>query len=85
MEVVIDYVYYVDFVVVFECVIGFKVKFVDVSFEEYWIIGFMVVRVVVFVGYIVDINELGMLSVKDNFIGFWNLWRDLGNNKGVVK
>jgi nucleoside-diphosphate-sugar epimerase len=85
LEVAIDHVHYADLAAAFERVTGFKAKFVDVSFEEYWTTGPMAARAAAPAGYTADINEPGTLSVKDNFTGFWNLWRDSGNNKGVVK
>ncbi|KAK0387944.1 hypothetical protein NLU13_4188 [Sarocladium strictum] len=85
LEVAVEHVHYAELAAAFERVTGCKAKFVDISMEEYWATGPMAARASAPAGYTADINESGTLSVKDNFTGFWNVWRDSGKNEGVVK
>lgn len=85
LVVVVDYIYYLEVVSVFEKVIGCKVKYVDVDFEMYFLIGYWGMIVLLFIGYMVDSKSLVFMSFKDNFIGFWRLWQGFGLNQGVVK
>ena len=32
-----------------------------------------------------DVGESDALTVKEDFTGFWNMWRDSGGNDGVIK
>jgi hypothetical protein len=85
LEVAIEHVHYKDLAAAFERVTGTKATFVDVSLEEYWKTGPMSARGDRPAGVTADINEPGTMSVKENFTGFWNLWRDSGHNQGVIK
>lgn len=85
LEVAIEHVHYAELAAAFERVTGCKARFIDTSLEEYWATGPMSTRGDGSAGVQVDPNEPGRMTVKDNFTGFWNLWRASGRNEGVVK
>jgi uncharacterized protein YbjT (DUF2867 family) len=85
LEVAIDHVQYADLAAAFERVTGAKARFIDVSLEQYWTDGSMSKAKDAASGIETDVSEPGTLTIKDNFTGFWNLWRDSGKNKGVIR
>ncbi|KAF4451660.1 hypothetical protein F53441_5339 [Fusarium austroafricanum] len=85
LEVAIDHVRYADLAAAFERVTGCKARFVDVSLQEYWDNKPMGGREASASGLEADLKEPGTLTVKENFTGFWNLWRHSGGNKGVLR
>ncbi len=36
-------------------------------------------------GYNADPNDPATMTFRDNFTGFWTMWRNSGGNKGVIK
>lgn len=35
-------------------------------------------------GYNSNPNNPAFITVRENFTGFWNLWRDSGKNQGII-
>ncbi|KAK2689364.1 hypothetical protein QWA68_011415 [Fusarium oxysporum] len=60
-------------------------RFFDVTLEQYWIDGPMSKRASAAAGIEADVGESDTLTVKEDFTGFWNMWRDSGGNDGVIK
>lgn len=85
LEVAIEHVHYSDLARAFEKVTGCKARFIDVSMEAYWDNGPMSFRAAGSAGVEASLAESGTMSVKDNFTGFWNLWRGSGRNAGVIR
>ncbi|KAH7194117.1 hypothetical protein DER44DRAFT_848148 [Fusarium oxysporum] len=53
--------------------------------NQYWINGPMSKRASPAAGIEADVGESDTLTVKEDFTGFWNMWRDSGGNAGVIK
>ncbi|KAH7303819.1 hypothetical protein B0I35DRAFT_324959, partial [Stachybotrys elegans] len=85
LEVAVDHIHYADLAAAFEKVTGCKAKFVDVSFEEYWAEGPMKTVANAPTGHQTSVDEAGAMTIRENFTGFWNIWRDSGYNKGVIQ
>ncbi|KAL7893313.1 NAD(P)-binding protein [Trichoderma sp. TUCIM 5745] len=85
LAVAIEHVHYADLAAAFERVTGHKARFVDVSFEEYWKNGPMNTRGDNASGVQVKKDDSDSMTVRENFTGFWHLWRDSGYNKGLIK
>jgi uncharacterized protein YbjT (DUF2867 family) len=85
LEVAIEHVHYADLAKAFTKVTGRPARFVDVDFETYWRSGPLSSRAGNAASYGSDINDPATMSVRDNFTGFWTMWRNSGQNKGVIQ
>jgi len=88
LEVAIDHIRYDDLAAAFEKVSGHPARYIDISMEEYWETGAMASRADLPSGYNSDLkNDPAAVSIRDNFTGFWNLWRYSGGNdeKSVIR
>ncbi|KAL4910848.1 hypothetical protein BDW74DRAFT_164611 [Aspergillus multicolor] len=84
LRVAIEHVNYHDLAVAFTKVTGHPARFINVSFEEYWESGPLAYNKANAAGYTADPKESGVMTVQENFTGFWMLWRNSGGNEGVV-
>lgn len=86
LEVAIDHITYHDLAAAFTKVTGKAARCIDVSMEEYWKSG-PVAKVPddVPAGYNAAAGDPATMSFRDNFTGFWNMWRLSGGNRGVVR
>ncbi|KAF2416440.1 NAD(P)-binding protein [Tothia fuscella] len=84
LEVAIDHIHYADFAKAFEKLTGHPAKYVDTSLEEYWATGPLARVADRPCGYNSK-GEAGSLTIRENFTGFWNVWKYSGGNKGVVR
>ena len=75
LAVSIDHVKYVDLATAFERVTGHPARFVDVSLETYWREGPFAGRADRPAGYNADPADAATMTVRQNFTGFWNLWK----------
>jgi hypothetical protein len=80
-----DHVHYADLAKAFEKVTGHRARYVDTPLEEYWNSGPMSAYADQVAGYSADRNDPASMTVKQNFTGFWNMWRHSGNNQGVIR
>ncbi|KAF1815496.1 NmrA family protein [Eremomyces bilateralis CBS 781.70] len=86
LEVAIDHIQYEDVAAAFEKVSGHPAQFIDISLEEYW-------KTSPFGGdgaqlssaIHADPKDPASLTRQQTFTGFWNLFRDSGNNTGVIR
>ncbi|KAL5332456.1 NAD(P)-binding protein [Aspergillus crustosus] len=85
LSVAIEHVSYDDLAAAFTKVTGHPARFVDVSFDEYWASGPLAYNKANAAGYTADKNESGVMTVQENFTGFWTLWRNSGGNEGIVR
>jgi len=85
LEVAIEHVDYSEMAKAFEKVTGHPARYIDTSFDEYWRIGVIAMAADKPCGYNSDENDPAMMTMRQNFTGFWNLWRSSGRNKGVVR
>jgi hypothetical protein len=86
LEVAIDHVTYKDLAAAFTKVTGQPAKCVDLSLEDYWkhgpvAKGFHEMPA----GYNATVGDPSTMSIRENFSGFWNMWRLSGGNRGVIK
>ncbi|KAL4996443.1 hypothetical protein BDV10DRAFT_187098 [Aspergillus recurvatus] len=56
-----------------------------VAIEHYWESGPLSYNKANAAGYTADPKESGVMTVQQNFTGFWMLWRNSGGNEGVVR
>jgi len=80
LEVAIDHVGYADLAAAFEKVTGHPAQYIDTDLEAYWSNGPQSARAAAPAGYNADPIDKSTMSVRDNFTGFWNLWK-----YGIVK
>ncbi|KAK4951192.1 hypothetical protein LTR10_010164 [Elasticomyces elasticus] len=86
LEVAIDHVTYDEIAAAFTKVTGRAAKSIDVKMEEYWDSGpFARVPKQTAAGYNADVGDLATMTFRDNFTGFWNMWRLSGGNKGLIQ
>ncbi|EHK97889.1 putative NmrA-like family domain-containing protein 1 [Glarea lozoyensis 74030] len=73
LEIAIEDVKWAHFAKAFEEVTGHPAKYIDTSLEDYWkereTFGQMPA------GYNAVPNDKSTMNVKDNFTGFWNVWK----------
>ncbi|KAI8663201.1 NmrA domain-containing protein [Fusarium keratoplasticum] len=85
LEVAIEHVHYDDLAKAFERVTGRKARFIDVDFETYWREGSLAQTADRPVGVAADASDSANMTIKQNFTGWWNIWRASGYNKGVIQ
>ncbi|KIW01700.1 uncharacterized protein PV09_06879 [Verruconis gallopava] len=85
LEVAVDHIGVAELAAAFAKVTGRPAVYVPVSLDEYWTDGVFASRADRVSGYNSDRADAAHMLVRDNFTGFWNLWRDSGGNKGVVR
>ena len=80
LEVAIDHVAYGDLAAAFEKVTGHPARYIDHRFRHVLENGPLSAVADTPAGYNADPNDKSTMSIRDNFTGFWNLWK-----YGVVK
>lgn len=85
LEVSIAHIGYDDLAAAFQKVTGHKARYVDVSLEEYWTQGSLSKARDVAAGYNADPNDPATMTIRQNFTGFWNLWKASAGNTGVIQ
>ncbi|KAL3454979.1 NAD(P)-binding protein [Aspergillus heterothallicus] len=85
LAVAIEHVEYGELARAFEAVTGHAARFVDVDMDTYWTSGPMARAAEWPAAYNSDPSDPAYMTIRRNFTGFWNLWRDSGKNVGVVK
>ena len=80
LEVAIEHIAYADLAAAFEKVTGHPAQYIDTDLEVYWRNGPQSARADRPAGYNADPNDKSTMSTRDNFTGFWNLWK-----YGIVK
>ncbi|KAH6962493.1 hypothetical protein BKA56DRAFT_498094 [Ilyonectria sp. MPI-CAGE-AT-0026] len=84
LEVGIDMVAYDEMAKAFEKVTGHPARYIDTDLDTYWTSGPF--------GdgspssaYNSDLNDPAAMNLRQNFTGFWNMWKASGGNKGVIQ
>lgn len=85
LEVAIDHIPYADLAAAFERVTGHPARYIDTSLEDYWTKGPMSRAADMSSGYNSDPNDPAALTMRQNFTGFWNMWKYSGGNIGVIQ
>ena len=80
LEVAIDNIAYADLASAFEKVTGHPAQYIDTDLDTYWRNGLRNALADTPAAYNADQNDKSTMSFRDNFTGFWNLWK-----YGIVK
>jgi hypothetical protein len=80
LEVALEHVGYAELAAAFEKVTGHPARYIDTDLDTYWRNGPLSAAPAAPAGYNADPNDKSTMSIRDNFTGFWNLWK-----YGVVK
>ncbi|MDT5093235.1 MAG: hypothetical protein QOH60_2598 [Mycobacterium sp.] len=80
LEVAVDHIAYTDLATAFEKVTGHPALYVDTDLDTYWRNGPLSAGADRPAGYNADPNDKSTMTIRDNFTGFWNLWK-----YGIVK
>jgi hypothetical protein len=75
LEVAIDHITYADLAASFEKVTGHPARYIDTDMESYWQTPLFSRLAATPAGYNADPNDKSTMSFRDNFTGFWNLWK----------
>ncbi|KAI9714796.1 MAG: hypothetical protein M1820_000085 [Bogoriella megaspora] len=84
LEVAIDHIRYADLATAFEKVTGKPARYVDVSLEEYWESGPAAHIAGRSSAYNSDPSDPAAMTFKENFTGFWNIWKYGGAKDGFL-
>jgi NmrA-like family len=80
LEVAIEHIAYADLAAAFENVTGHPAQYIDTDLETYWNMPVNNMLADMPAGYNADPNDKSTMSYRDNFTGFWNLWK-----YGIIK
>ncbi|MDM4140752.1 MULTISPECIES: NmrA family NAD(P)-binding protein [Mycobacterium] len=80
LEVAVDHIAYADLAAAFEKVTGHPARYIDTDLDTYWRDGPLSGAADAPAGYNADPSDKSTMNVRDNYTGFWNLWK-----YGVVK
>jgi hypothetical protein len=75
LEVAIDDISYADLARAFERVTGHPARYVDTDLDTYWRSGPLSAAASAPAGYNADLNDKSTMRIRDNFTGFWQLWK----------
>jgi NmrA-like family len=75
LEVAVEDVTYAGLSAAFEKVTGHPARYIDTDLETYWRTGPLGAVAHLPAGYNADPNDKSTMSIRDNFTGFWNLWK----------
>lgn len=74
LEVAISHVEYATLAKSFEAVTGHPAQYIDTDLETYWS-GSLKAAADLPCGYNADLHDKSTMSFRENFTGFWNLWK----------
>ncbi|WP_427132245.1 NmrA family NAD(P)-binding protein [Pseudarthrobacter sp. S9] len=74
LEVAIEHMTYADMAAAFEKVTGHPAQYIDTDLDAYWG-GPLSGAADLPAGYNADPNDKSTMSFRDNFTGFWNVWK----------
>jgi hypothetical protein len=74
LEVAIEQVHYHELAAAFERVTGHPAQYIDTDLGDYWN-GPLKMAANLPAGYNADSRDKSTMSFRDNFTGFWNLWK----------
>lgn len=75
LEVAIDDVSYANLAEAFEMVTGHPARYVDTDLDTYWRQGPLSAIADRPAGYNADPDDKSTMTIRDNFTGFWRLWK----------
>lgn len=74
LEVAIEHIPYDKLATAFQKITGHPARYIDTSLEDYWA-GPLKMAAKLPAGYNADPNDKSTMSFRDNFTGFWNIWK----------
>lgn len=80
LEVAVDHIAYADLAAAFQKVTGHPAQYIDTDLDSYWTTSALSALAGQPAGYNADPHDKSTMKIRDNFTGFWNLWK-----YGVVK
>lgn len=83
LDVAIEHATYTEVARAFSAVTGKPARYIDTSFDDYF--AAVPLPDDAPTGYNADPSDPATMSYRENFTGWWNLWRHSANNKGVVR
>lgn len=85
LEVAIEHVSYHDLAQAFEKVTGHPACYIETSLDDYWATGNTALAADTPSGYNSDLNDPAAMTFRQNFTGFFNMWKhSWGNNEQSV-
>jgi hypothetical protein len=75
LEVAIEHVRYADMAAAFEKVTGHPARYIAIDLDDYWT-GPRKARADSPAGYNADPNDKSTMTFRDNFTGFWTMWKN---------
>jgi hypothetical protein len=82
LGVAIEHATYTEVAQAFQKVTGKPAQYIDTSFEDYF-------KAIPWAdlpaGYNADPEDPATMNSRDNFTGFWNMWRHSAGNKGLIQ
>ncbi|KAF5671986.1 hypothetical protein FHETE_3858 [Fusarium heterosporum] len=84
LEVAIDLIDYDTLAKAFEKVTGHAARYIDTDLDMYWTLG-PLGDGTPSSGYNSALADPAAMTIRQNFTGFWNMWKGSGGNKGVIQ
>jgi hypothetical protein len=75
LEVAVDHIGYAELAAAFAKVTDHPARYVDTDLDTYWKTGPLSAAAAAPAGYNADPNDKSTMNIRDNFTGFWNLWK----------
>lgn len=85
LEVAVDHITYDELASAFQEVTGHPARYIDTDLDTYWESGPFGGLGGYPAGYNASPDDAATMSLRDNFTGFWNLWKASAGNSGVVR
>jgi hypothetical protein len=75
LEVAVDHIAYEDLAAAFQKVTGHPAQYIDTDLDSYWTTSALSALAGQPAGYNADPHDKSTMKIRDNFTGFWNLWK----------
>ncbi|KAJ9609172.1 hypothetical protein H2200_006944 [Cladophialophora chaetospira] len=85
LEVAIDHIHYKDLAAAFQKVTGKPARYEDIDIDTLWNTGRNKQLANTGGGYNSDPKDPSFMTYRQNFTGFFNMWKYSGGNKGVIR
>lgn len=85
LEVAIDHIPYAELAKAFQTVTGHPARYIDTELDEYWRTGNTARAADLPSGYNSDPQDPSFMTFRQNFTGFFNMWKYSGGNKGIIR
>ncbi|KIV89367.1 hypothetical protein PV10_08942 [Exophiala mesophila] len=85
LEVAIDHIHYADLAAAFEKVTGHQARYIDTDLDTYWKTGNTAGAADTGSAYNSDPKDPAFMTFRQNFSGFFNMWKYSGGNTGVIQ